>query len=384
MLAFAVVVALELGLGSLDGLVAAPREQVHEVESGQTLWGIAKRYGVPVDAIEARNDVTATALRAGQRLIIPAKGWQRGDPKPGESAPQGAATKPASWTQVQKSPAERGGVNPCNTPDPGFGNYTRWNRGITMGQWIAPERGGLTRGGEFDVMIHFHGHEAARKSWVQVMDGAVLVGIDLGNGSGPYFDAFGSPTTFEQLIKSLEKAVAAHANRSSARVRHVGVSGWSAGYGAIQQIINQPLGKRLVDTVVLLDGLHCGYRGQSLNGPQIAPFLDWARRAARGEVTMFVSHSSIIPPGYASTTETAALLIEEVGGRPVASRPRSGETMGLDLIRRYSKGRFHVRGYAGNGPLDHCAHLGLYRDVLKVHVKPRWSSPRGYRSDKQS
>ena len=31
---------------------------------------------------------------------------------------------------------------------------------------------------------------------------------------------------------------------------------------------------------------------------------------------MFVSHSSIIPPGYASTTETANFLIEKVGGKP--------------------------------------------------------------------
>ena len=52
--------------------------------------------------------------------------------------------------------------------------------------------------------------------------------------------------------------------------------------------------------------------------------------------------------------------------------------MGLDLISRYSRGKFHVRGYSGNDKMDHCAHIGLYRDVLKVHVMPRWNSPRGY------
>jgi hypothetical protein len=53
--------------------------------------------------------------------------------------------------------------------------------------------------------------------------------------------------------------------------------------------------------------------------------------------------------------------------------------MGLDLISRYSRGNFHVRGYNGNDKMDHCAHIGLYRDVLKVHVKRRWNSPRGYK-----
>ena len=33
----------------------------------------------------------------------------------------------------------------------------------------------LARSGGFDLMIHFHGHEAVRKEWVNVMDGAVLV-----------------------------------------------------------------------------------------------------------------------------------------------------------------------------------------------------------------
>ncbi len=365
-------------------VVAASRELVHEVAQGQTLSGIAQRYGVSVDALQARNELTSSHIRSGQRLIVPPKGWERGDPTPGGAVSAGSTEKPAAWTQTQKSVSERGGVNPCNSPDPGFGVYTRWQRGIAMGQWIAPERGGLTRAGRFDLMIHFHGHEPARKEWVRVMDGAVLVGIDLGTGSGAYFNAFASPRTFEVLIESIEKAVARHAGRSRARVRHVGVSGWSAGYGAIQQIIAQPLGKRLVDTVVLLDGLHCGYGGRSLNGEQIAPFIDWARRAARGEVTMFVSHSSIIPPGYASTTETAGLLVERVGGKLRMARPRAGEPMGLELIRRYTRGRFHVRGYAGNGPLDHCAHLGLFRDVLKVHVRPRWGSPRGFKTNRHS
>ena len=30
-------------------------------------------------------------------------------------------------------------------------------------------------------------------------------------------------------------------------------------------------------------------------------------------------------------------------------------------------------------PTVHVWHLGLYRDVLRVHVRPRWNSPRGMR-----
>lgn len=298
----------------------------------------------------------------------------------GVAQPKGAvvnasfiAKKPPASTQTSKSVAERGGVNPCDTKDPGFGLYDKWTRGIDMGQLIMPQSKRFVRGGQFDVMIHFHGHEAARKGFVTVMDGAVLVGIDLGLGSGPYETAFDAPDAFARLIASVERAVEKKTGKP-AKARRVGLSAWSAGYGAVQKILGQKYGKERVDSVVLLDGLHCGYQGQSVNALQIKAFTDYAREAAAGRKFMFVSHSSIIPPGYASTTETANFLIHEVGGTPKASS--GAGPLGLELISRYTRGNFHVRGFSGNDKMDHCAQLGLYADVLKIHVKPRWNTPR--------
>ena len=284
------------------------------------------------------------------------------------------ARKPAKDTQVQTSAADRG-VNPCMTPDPGFGVYGKWEGGIGMGQFIMPVKGGLTAKGEFDLMIHFHGHEPVRKEWVQVMDGAVLVGIDLGIGSGAYEEAFQAPDVFPRLVEAVEKAVAKKAGRKSAKVRHLGLSSWSAGYGAVQHILQQKYAQEHVDTVVLLDGLHCGYTGAAINGQPIAMFSAFAKRAAAGETLMFVSHSSIIPPGYASTTETADYLVHEVGGK--LRDTHGAGPMGMTMITRYSKGNFHVRGFSGNDKMDHCAQIGEYRDVLRVHVRPRWNSPHG-------
>jgi hypothetical protein len=295
-------------------------------------------------------------------------------PKPPTAQASFVAAKPSPETQVQKSAEERG-VNPCDTPDPGFGIYDHWQGGISMGQFIAPKHGGVTPKGDFDLMVHFHGHEAVRKEWVQVMDGAVLVGIDLGIGSGSYEQAFQAPDVFPRLIESVERAVAKKTGKKSAHVRKLGLSAWSAGYGAVQWILGQPYAKEHVDTVILLDGLHCGYTGQAINGAPIAMFTEFAKRAAEGDALMFVSHSSIIPPGYASTTETADYLVHEVGGKTHATHGKG--PLGMDMISRFSIGNFHVRGFAGNDKMDHCAQIGEFRDVLKVHVRPRWNSPRG-------
>ena len=280
--------------------------------------------------------------------------------------------RPPASTQTQKSPAERGGVNPCKTPDPGFGAYRRWDKSPSLGQMILPRR--LPRRGSFDLVVHFHGHEAARKEWVRTMDGPVFVGIDLGTGSGPYERKFSAGYVFADLLASVEEAVAKKSGLKQAKARYIGLSAWSAGYGAIGRILSQPLGKKRVDTVILLDGLHSGYqrRGGTLNERQLRPFSDFARLAARRKRLMFVSHSSIIPPGYASTTETSAFLVASVGGKPRPSKSRPSDPMGLDLIRWYARGNFHVRGFAGNDKMDHCAHFGVYRQVLRTHLRRRW------------
>jgi hypothetical protein len=243
-----------------------------------------------------------------------------------------------------------------------------------MGQLLLPDQSPVDDGGKFNLFIHFHGHEPARKEWVKVMDRSVLVAIDLGIASGAYYDAFQDPSVFRYLVEAIEKEVEKEFSAKGARVGSLAVSSWSAGYGAVGQILSQKWGKEHVNNVILLDGLHTGYWGPNLNALRLGPYIDYAERAAKGERFFFVSHSSIIPQGYASTTETANYLVWRVGGRAKPDNPRSSDPLGLELISRFDDHGFHVRGFSGNGVKDHCAQLGLLRDVLKVYIKPKWEA----------
>ncbi len=180
---------------------------------------------------------------------------------------------------------------------------------------------------------------------------------------------------FPHLIEAVERAVAKKAGRKAAHVRHLGLSSWSAGYGAVQHILMQKYAKERVDTVVLLDGLHCGYAGAAINGQPIFMFTEFAKRAGRGrdlDVRQpLVNH----PPGYASTTETADYLVHEVGGK--LRDVHGAGPMGMTMITRYSRAIFTCAAFPATTKMDHCAQIGEFRDVLKVHVKPRWNSPRG-------
>lgn len=285
-------------------------------------------------------------------------------------------TTPASPKKSSPAKKRRGGIHPCMTPDPGWGLYDPWSNAPSIGQMVAPRKGGITKTGAFDLIVHFHGHEPIRKEFVKTAKGSVLVGIDLGIGSGAYSSGFASPQVFTQLIASVEAAMAKKTGNKNAHVRHLALSSWSAGYGAIEQILRQPAGKR-VEAVVLLDSLHTGYvdeHSKALKTQQIDVFIDYAKRAAKKQAFMYMSHSSIIPPGYASTTEVATHVISELKGKP--KKAKRADVLGLDMIRRFDKGDFHVRGYTGDDKPDHCAHIGLMADIIRVHLEPRWKTPR--------
>ncbi len=314
------------------------------------------------------------ALLVAVWCVAPTRAAAKDEAKKKEFVP----AKPSEKSQTQKSVDERGGINPCNTKEPAPGIYEAWNRAPTIGQMILPARGGVTKDGKFDVMIHFHGHDPMRREWVQAADGAVLVGITLGIGSGVYEQTFADEKVFKDLVASVETEVARARNLKSARVRKVGLSAWSAGYGAVKSILRTDYGKQITDAVVLLDGLHTSYDPDgSLDETSIEPFVAYAKRAKAGKRFMYVSHSSIIPPDYASTTEAVSYLVHELGGRPKAQKARKGDPMGLELNGKFDVGNFHARGFDGNDKMDHCAHIGLMRDVMKSWLKKRWNSPKG-------
>ena len=353
------------------------------VKPKATLWGIAKRHRVSVNALRKANGMTTDdVLRAGQRLRIP-RGKRKASLAGGKKSKVDSSwvyAKPPRWTQTQKTRAERGGINPCNTPNPGWGSYTKWDRAPLLGQMVMPKNKKLLADGKFDVVFHFHGHEPIRKEWVQVMDRTVLVAVTLGVGSAPYIAAFSSPNRFEQLVRSVERRVAKHIGKKKARARRIGLSSWSAGYGALLRILDQPYGKRRVDTAVVLDGMHSSYQNGRASVSQLAPFIRFARRAKKRDKFMFISHSSIIPPGYASSTETANLLLHSVGrktpSRKAAELGPDGPRAHLTHVE-WQPPRARFRGERQDGSLR------THRTVSR-RARPCTSSGAGGRVDHPS
>ncbi len=265
-------------------------------------------------------------------------------------------------------------------PDVGFGRYSHWRRIGSGAQMVVPQRGGHASDWGYDVIIHFHGHEAVRGPFIEAVRGAVLVGIDLGVASGPYSKAFQDPSAFERLLSNIQAGLRQASSRPEAHIRRMALSSWSAGFGAVTRILAQHPGA--IDSVVLLDSLHSDYAKPSPGDPRglhrvapgpIEPVIALAERAVRNDAILYLSHSEIVPPGYASTTEVAHYLIERVAGSRTAGE--GANPLGAKLLTRFDRGGLHVRGYQGGDKPAHCAHVELLAEAVRDYLEPAWGTP---------
>ena len=336
------------------------------------------RRGVAIGLVGVAAVALATGLRAGP--VAKATSFFRRF-----ATPQAAAAPAAAAPEREHLVAERisdelrkKAFHECFPHDPiGLGPYTPF-KNVSMGRIAIPQVGGHTSGMGYDVLIQFHGHSPVRKTFVQVSRGTVYVGIDRGLGSGPYSDAFGKPDVFPALLKSIEAALKKHSGDSRAHIRHLALSAWSAGYGAVNEILKY--GDDRIDAVVLLDGLHAAWNPaarshdeglSSLSSLPLGPTFRYAKRAASGEKLFVFTHSEVVPETYPSTRQTADLLLAELGVARTAISPgeeRFGQTSTAD-----QRG-FHVWGFRGANEHAHCSHIPHIERVLHL-LEDTWQTP---------
>lgn len=226
----------------------------------------------------------------------------------------------------------------------------------------------------YDLLIHFHGappvlEAAFEKSGI---DGALVI-YNWGIGSGAYEDPFAAPGTFNQILTSITAGVRELCPTAAAPKR-IGLSAWSAGYGAIWRILDRPTDAARVDSVLLSDGLHAGFVGnereRQVNPAQMAAFELFAEQAVADKRLFAITHSAIETP-YASTTETAQYLLDAAGvDRITVSLP--GPRPDMDLTSRADRGSFHVRGFAGQDKPAHANQLYAFGDLLLPYLRERW------------
>lgn len=108
-------------------------------------------------------------------------------------------------------------------------------------------------------------------------------------------------------------------------ILRVAYLGFSASCQGLAQVLTSGDGGK-VDAILAIDGLHVGYlnkqRSQGPNPAGMAPWVQFGVRAGLNDRLFVDTHSSVVPPGYASTTETANYLWDKLtNASPAATDP---------------------------------------------------------------
>ena len=240
---------------------------------------------------------------------------------------------------------------------------------LTLGTvYIAPA---FDPGAQHLLLVHLHGAPWLVEHHVREhAPQAVLVTVQLGGGSRVYADGFSDPSRFRTLVIEARERVSALAGR---RIEFdaIALTSFSAGYGGIRSILRHREHYDLVGALILADSLHAGYAGDAtvprtadlpVDLADLDVFNTFAADAAAGRKWMRVTHSEVYPGTYASTTETADVLLTHLGAArsPVL---REGP-IGMQQLSEARRGNFHLAGFAGNSAPDHVDHLYALGEII--------------------
>ncbi len=199
---------------------------------------------------------------------------------------------------LEELPADDERAAGCHFADQGFGEYGAWRKLSVAGapgaqrpvaRALVPTGAvGVASDGSFRLLVHFHGAEPVRKQLAPEGLDLVIAGVDAGIGSRAYDQAFADPGAFAGIVAAVEAEVASAKNLPGAHARGIALSSWSAGYGAVAQVLARPDPR--IQAIVLLDSLYAGYVDdrRTLDAARLAPFLAAARAARAGGPTLFL------------------------------------------------------------------------------------------------
>jgi hypothetical protein len=212
------------------------------------------------------------------------------------------------------------------------------------------------------VLLFFHGG-----TWLPEAAAArnrmAAIAIQAGSGSSSYTRLFEDPKRFQSLLEEAE-------SQAGVRFGSVTLGGWSAGCGAVRQILKTPESYARVSAVLLIDGIHTDYVDgkpgpleSTLSPGNLQIWLQLGRDAIAGRKRAIVTHSEIFPGTYASTTETADYLVGQLGLKLRAVLKWG--PMGSQQLSEARAGRFRLLGFAGNSAPDHVDQLHSLPVFLK-------------------
>lgn len=247
---------------------------------------------------------------------------------------------------------------------------------LTTGRLFIPTNW-LPRSNRADLLVFFHGHPplvCSNLSWSG--KSVPVVVVNYSGLSAAYAGPFRDTNRFGAMLREARLRLDERTGRSLETGR-LAVASFSAGFGAVREILRQADYFSQITDLVLADTLYAGYATN--DGPRrvvpahIEDFARFARRAAADDAVMVLTHSQLVPGTYASTVDTADAILDVLS---LKRTPASGtDATGMTLLSTAEKGRFTLRSYDGKAGPDHMKHLIRVGLALRDTALPEAANP---------
>lgn len=219
------------------------------------------------------------------------------------------------------------------------------------------------------LTAHFHTvASSAISSHVRRGSRDPLVAFALGSGSSAYRVPFEDTNRFDRVLSLVETEMRQRGFTN--HITTVDLSSFSAGYGAVRELVKSPHYYSLIRRIVLLDSIYGGLVPQKTGStarivdPQhIDAWIPFAKAAMRGEKTFIITLSQIEPATFASTLECASALLDRLALKLQSVSPPPTNSLGL--LSRADAGNFHVWSYAGTNATAHMAHVQHMAEIWR-------------------
>ncbi len=217
-----------------------------------------------------------------------------------------------------------------------------------------------------DVLVHFHGDPQTIWNNAHYAElNAVIVTVNYSGLSSAYSTPFSNSALFQALLDEALTKVRQQADiHDSLQWDKLGVSSFSAGYGAVREILKSAGYRNQIDALLAADSLYATTAGDGTPlDSQMADYKTFATLAKNGEKTLLFSHSQVPTFTYESTEETGNELLQHLG---LSATPYNANGLGtLNFYRRAQSGNFKLWGASGIDGDAHLEHLRYIGEFLK-------------------
>ncbi len=220
-----------------------------------------------------------------------------------------------------------------------------------------------------DLLVHFHGDPQTYWNNAQYAKlNAIIVTVNYSGLSRAYSTPFSNasnPTLFQTVVnEALTKVRAETDIPDTLQWDKLGVSSFSAGYGAVREILKSSTYRNDIDALLAADSLYATTAGDGTPlDSQMVDYKTYAAAAKAGTKTFLFSHSQVPTYTYETTGECGDELMQSLGISASAYNVNGLGT--LNFYRHAKSGNFELWGATGTDGDSHLEHLRYIGEFLE-------------------